>query len=75
MPEFRTDSFKVLSHFLSLVSSTTVAYKIKAARDLVALEQSYHEPGGVYTTRARDIEQVVGSMKLSDILPLFVLVN
>ena len=75
VPEFRSDGFKMLHHLLSLVRSTTVAAKMRAVRDLVALEQSSNEPDVVYMSRVRDIDQVVGNMKLSEILPLFALAN
>ena len=65
----------MLEHLLYLVRSTSVAAKMKAVRDLVALEQSSHESGGVYMVRVQDIDQVVGSLKLSKILPLFALAN
>ena len=56
--EFKADGFQMLQYLLSTVSNTTASSKMKAVRDLVALEQAPGEPSGLFMSRVRDIQEV-----------------
>jgi len=75
VPEFKTDGFKMLTHLLSMVYSNSTSSKMKAVSDSAALEQAPGDTSGVYMGRVRGIDEVVGNMKVSDLLPLFALAN
>jgi len=73
--EFKADGFQMLQYLLSTVSNTTASSKMKAVSDLVALEQAPGEPSGLFMSRVRDIQEVVGSMQVAELLPLFALAH
>ena len=60
--EFKSDGFKMLQYLLSTVSNITASSNMKAVRDLVALEQAPGEPSGLFMSRVRTIQEVVGSV-------------
>ena len=73
--EFKVDGFKMLSHLIKMVTANSTSSMMKAVRDIVALEQAPGKTSGVFMSRVQDIDEVVGQIKVADVLPLFALAS
>ena len=65
--EFKIDGFRMLDHLIMMVTANSTSSKMKAVRDLVALEQNPGETSGVFMSQVRNIDEVVGQMMVADI--------